>query len=132
MWGGQGHPAVDTPTYVPLPGTQPLSTGLAAIAGATEGAQPSAGSADGNGVVAGTTVAPALPVIHRSLGAKTGVNLLGDLERWALPDNQKVTQASLTINGISIKDLRELCMKLPPKVHAELQITLPPEGGQLS
>src|SRR5208283_4020945 len=50
------------------------------------------------------------PIIRRSLGAKTGVNLLGDLETWALPDAQKVTQASLTFNGVSVKELRDLCM----------------------
>jgi hypothetical protein len=69
------------------------------------------------------------PVIRRSLGAKTGVNLLGDLERWALPDAQKVTQAVLTLNGVSVKELRDLCVKLPPKLQAELQLNLPPEGG---
>ena len=69
------------------------------------------------------------PVIRRSVGAKSGVNLLGDLERWALPDAQKVTQASLTFNGVSVKELRDLCTKLPPKLQAELQLTLPPEGG---
>ena len=69
------------------------------------------------------------PVIRRSLGAKTGVNLLGELERWALPDAQRVTQAVLTFNGVSVKELRDLCMKLPPKLQAELQLNLPPEGG---
>lgn len=68
------------------------------------------------------------PVIRRSLGAKTGVNLLGELERWALPDAQKVIQASLTLSGVSIKELRDLCIKLPPKIQAELQLMLPPEG----
>ena len=63
------------------------------------------------------------------MGAKTGVNLLGELEKWALPDAQKVTQASLTVTGVSIKELRDLCMKLPPKIQAELQLTLPPADG---
>jgi hypothetical protein len=76
-----------------------------------------------------TTATAVPPVIRRSLGAKTGVNLLGDLEKWALPDGQKVTQASLTFNGVSVKELRELCMKLPPRLQAELQLTLPPEVG---
>jgi hypothetical protein len=53
--------------------------------------------------------------------------LLGELEKWALPDAQKVTHASLTFNGVSVKELRDLCMKLPPKLQAELQLTLPPE-----
>lgn len=69
------------------------------------------------------------PIIRRSLGAKSGVNLLGDLEKWALPDNQRVTQATLTFSGNSIKELREMCTRLPAKMQAELQITLPPEGG---
>ena len=68
-------------------------------------------------------------MIHQSLGAKSGVNLLGDIEKWALPDNQKVLQASLTFTSLSVKEIRELCAKLPPKVQAELQLTLTPEGG---
>lgn len=71
---------------------------------------------------------PAQPVIRRSMGAKTGINLLGDLEKWALPDTHKVTQASLTLSNVSVKELRDLCTKLPPKMQAELQITFPPEG----
>jgi len=62
------------------------------------------------------------------MGAKTGINLLGDLEDWGFPDAKQVTEAQLTINGLSVKDLRDLCTKLPPKIRAELQITLPPEG----
>jgi hypothetical protein len=69
------------------------------------------------------------PVIRRSMGAKTGINLLGDLEKWALPDAHRVTQASLTLSNVSVKELRDLCTKLPPKLQAELQITFPPEGG---
>ena len=73
---------------------------------------------------------PANPVIRKSLGAKTGINLLGDLETWGYRDAQRVTQATFTINDLSVKELRDLCTKLPPKIKAELQITLPPEGGQ--
>ena len=65
-------------------------------------------------------------LIRRSLGPKTGVNLLGDLEKWALPDKQRVTQTTLTFHGLSIKEARDLCTKLPPKVQGELQISLPP------
>ena len=72
---------------------------------------------------------PAQPVIRRSLGAKTGVNLLGEIEKWALPDGQKVTQAVFTLNAVSIKELRDLCVKLPPKLQAELQLNLPPDKG---
>ena len=64
------------------------------------------------------------------MGAKTGINLLGDLETWGYPDNQQITQASLTIDDLSVKELRDLCTRLPPKIRAELQITLPPEGDQ--
>jgi hypothetical protein len=69
------------------------------------------------------------PVIRRSLGAKTGVNLLGEMEKWSLPDAQKVTQAVFTLSGVSVKDLRDLCIKLPPKLQAELQLNLPPDEG---
>jgi hypothetical protein len=72
------------------------------------------------------------PVIHRSLGPRTGINLLGDLEKWALPDKQRVTQTTLTFHGLSIKEVRDLCTKLPPKVQGELQISLPSNGEQPS
>ena len=76
------------------------------------------------------TATPPPPVIHKTLGSKSGVNLLGDLETWGYADNQRLTQASLVINGLSMKDLRDLCTKLPTKIKAELQITVPPDGGQ--
>jgi hypothetical protein len=83
----------------------------------------------GGPIVHSPSISPQLqPVIRQSIGAKTGVNLLGDLEKWALPDAQKVTKATLTLNTVSVKELRELCMKLPPKIQAELQLTLPPGG----
>ena len=66
------------------------------------------------------------------MGAKTGINLLADLEKWALPDSQKAAQASLTFNGLTVKELRDLCLKLPPKLQAELQVILPPENGNAS
>jgi hypothetical protein len=59
------------------------------------------------------------PIIRRSFGAKPGVNLLGEIEKWALPDAQKVTQAILTLSGVSVKELRDLCIKLLPKLQAE-------------
>ena len=66
-------------------------------------------------------------VTRQSLGPKTGVNLLGDLEKWALPDKQRVRQTTLTFHGLSIKEVRDLCTKLPPKVQGELHISLPPD-----
>lgn len=62
------------------------------------------------------------PVIRQSNGAKSGLNLLGDIERWGLPDNDQLTLATLTMRGLTVKELRELCTKLPPRLLAELQI----------
>jgi hypothetical protein len=75
-------------------------------------------------------VAPA-PIIRQSNGAKTGINLLGDIERWGLPDQERLTSATLTLRGLTVKELRELCTRLPPKLLAELQITSnpDPQGG---
>lgn len=107
--GTTPQPPTGTTTVAPPPTTTPPTT----LGGDT-----------------GATAAP--PVIRRSLGPKTGINLLGDLEKWALPDKQQVTLTTLTFHGLSIKEVRELCTKLPPKVQGELQITLPPDGGQPS
>ena len=74
-------------------------------------------------------VAP--PVILQSNGAKSGINLLGDIERWGLPDRDRLTVATLTMRGLTVKELRDLCTKMPSKLLAELQITSTPEqqGG---
>ena len=64
-----------------------------------------------------------VPVIRQSNGAKTGINLLGDIERWGLPDQDRLTLATLTLRGLSVKELRELCTRLPSKLFVELQIT---------
>jgi hypothetical protein len=107
--------------------TQP-PTGTTTVEPPTTGPSTTTPSGD-----TGPTVTPtAHPVIRRSLGPKTGINLLGDLEKWALPDKQRVTQTTLTFHGLSIKEVRDLCTKLPPKVQGELQITLPPDGEQPS
>ncbi len=71
-------------------------------------------------------VAPT-PIIRQSNGAKSGINLLGDIERWGLPDQERVTIATLTLRGLTVKELRELCTRLPPKLLAELQITSNPD-----
>jgi hypothetical protein len=70
-------------------------------------------------------------IIRQSNGAKSGINLLGDIERWGLPDAERLAIATFTLRGLSVKELRELCTKLPPKLQAELQITSNPEqqGG---
>jgi hypothetical protein len=64
------------------------------------------------------------------MGAKTGMNLLGELEGWGYADNQQVTKAAISIADLTVKELRDLCSRMPPKIRAELQITLPPEGDQ--
>lgn len=105
------------------PGSIPTG-GIATPGSATGGGPPIPGL--GGGVISGGGLLPTRPVIRRSMGAKTGINLLGDLETWALPDKQTIAEASLTLKGLSIKEIRELVTKMPPKLQAELQITLPP------
>jgi hypothetical protein len=120
--------AVTPPTLFPQPPVQPVGDGTTVIGGGGSTTPPDVIAPEGNN--GDETVAA--PIIRKSLGAKSGVNLLGELEKWAFADAQKITQASLTMNGISIKELRDLCIKLPPKLVAELQIILPPEGGKPS
>ena len=108
----------------PAPTTKP--TGVTPTPTTTTAAPPTTGPQPGGAGPTATTTAQ--PTIRRSLGPKTGINLLGDLEKWALPDRAGVTQATLTFHGISVKELRDLCTKLPPKLQGELQITLPPNG----
>ncbi len=74
---------------------------------------------------------PAPPVIRQSNGAKSGINLLGDIERWGLPDQDRVDIATLTLRGLSVKQLRELCTRIPPALQAELQITSNPDDPQI-
>ncbi len=81
--------------------------------------------------IAPPPIEPPSAIIRQSNGAKSGINLLGDIERWGLPDAERLTIATLTLRGLTVKELRELCTKLPPKLLAELQITSNPEqqGG---
>ena len=116
---GGGTP---TPTTTPTP--TPTDTGPQVPTGGTTVVTPPTTTGPGP-----TTTPTAQPVIRRSLGPKTGINLLGDLEKWALPDSVGVTEATLTFKGLSIKELRELCTKMPQKLQGELQITLPPDEG---
>jgi hypothetical protein len=115
----------------PLPATSlfPESSGPTLPQPLTAGAMPTPSAPTQPVLPTSGSTQSVQPVIRRSLGAKSGVNLLGDLEKWALPDAQKVAQASLTFSGLSVKEVRDLCIKLPPKLQAELQLTLPPEGG---
>lgn len=120
--GGGGvyvTPPVVPPTVVPPGVTPPVTT-----------PGPSGGTVVVFPPVPGGDVTIPAPIIRKSLGAKKGINLLGDLEKWALPDNQIVVQASLTFHGATIKDLRELVSRMPPKMLGELQLTLPPESGE--
>lgn len=72
-----------------------------------------------------------LPIIRKSNGAKSGINLLGDIERWGLPDQESLITSTLTLRGLTVKELRELCTRIPAKLLAELQITSSPDpnGG---
>ncbi len=114
-----GPPGTQLPT---VPGAQPGTPGTSPP-GTQPPIVPPPGGTD-------LPVTPAAPVIRQSLGAKTGINLLGDLEDWGYRDNQRIVQALLTINDLSVKEIRDVCTKLPPKIRAELRITLPPEGEQ--
>lgn len=113
--GGGQSPQVSSPAGLPTV-SEPSTSVVAPTAG---GVPPSA-------------VVPASAIIRQSNGAKSGINLLGDLERWALPDGDRIQTATLTVRGLSVKDLRDLCTRLPPKLLAELQINCAPDqaGGQ--
>src|SRR5262249_10755803 len=114
---GSGGVAV-TPPQVPS-SPSPAPTGITPTPDPSTLMPPLGGQPTPFPPVGGTRLQP---VIRRSLGAKTGVNLLGELETWALPDAQRVTQAVLTLSGVSVKELRDLCVKLPSKLKAELQV----------
>jgi hypothetical protein len=106
--GGRSGGAIVSPPGVTPPGT---------------GTLPPVVPTGGGGIIP-----PAQPIIRQSMGAKTGMNLLGDLEQWGYPDKQNVQQATMTLRGVSVKELREFVSRMPPKLHGELQITLPPEN----
>jgi hypothetical protein len=126
--GGVAAAPPSPPTSSPAPSI-PSPTPPSGFATVPNPSTPSPAIGGGTVPLSPTGNAPPQPVIRRSLGAKTGVNLLGELEKWALPDAQRVTQVVLTLSGVSVKELRDLCVKLPPKLQAELQLNLPPEGG---
>lgn len=133
---GSGGVAVPPPRTAPVPGGglfPPVVPPVAPPTGSGPIAPPVGPvvtpPTGGNG--GAPPVAPAT-VIRQSNGAKTGINLLGDIERWGLPDADRISLATLTMRGLTVKELRELCTKLPPKLLAELQINCAPDqpGGQ--
>lgn len=111
----------------------PVSPGTLPI-GAETSAQPVGPIPPGTngGNIFSAPVATPATIIRQSIGAKTGINLLGDIERWGLPDADRISLATLTLRGLTVKELRDLCTKLPPKLIAELQINCAPDqpGGQ--
>lgn len=68
-------------------------------------------------------------VVKRSDAAKTGVNLLGDVERWQIRDGERITTAKVEVKDISLTELKLILQRLPPKIRAELEITLPGGGS---
>jgi hypothetical protein len=135
---GTGGVAVITPVVPPMVPMPPL-TSVPLPDAPPSGGGPSVaippvvlppGATDIVPVVPPQPSAPANPVIRQSMGAKTGMNLLGELEAWGYADNQRVAQAALSMADVTVKELRDLCSRMPPKIRAQLQITLPPEGDQ--
>lgn len=126
---GGGGVAVPPGPSLPTPQPMPPTKSQLPVGGGTLPISPSLPLPLGEPPLPIPVPLPAPPVVRRSMGAKTGINLLGDLEKWALADSQKATQALLTFNGLTVKEIRDLCLKLPPKLQAELQVILPPENG---
>lgn len=82
-------------------------------------------------VSAGTTgAAPPLVLtpppqfVTKATEPKTGVNLLGDVEKWQLADKPLPT-VKLELANLTPKELKDLLTKLPPKLKAKLEVTLP-------
>ena len=127
--GGVAIPAPPQPAPTPAP--QPI------FQPSPQSPLPSEGSASSpvpTSPVSGPLIPPPAPLppqpaIRKSNGAKTGMNLLGDIEKWAFTDNRKTSQVMLTFNGLTVKEVRDLCVKLPAKLQAELQMILPFEEG---
>jgi hypothetical protein len=125
--GGVAIPPVAQPVTpgAPFTPTTPPTTGAIPTPSGTT--QPTAAPP----VTPTVPAIPAAPIIRQSNGAKSGINLLGDIERWGLPDPERLTSAVITLRGLTVKELRELCTKLPSKLQAELQIASnpDPQGG---
>lgn len=68
------------------------------------------------------------PVIKKTDAAKTGVNLLGDVERWQIHDGERILTAKVEVKDLSLTELKLILQRLPPKIRAELEVTLP--GGE--
>jgi len=126
-------PVGGTGLFPPLapPVAPPTGGGLIALPNVPPVITSSTGGGGGNGEAPPIPSVPPMTVIRQSNGAKTGINLLGDIERWGLPDADRITLATLTMRGLTVKELRELCTKLPPKLLAELQINCAPDFASL-
>ncbi len=74
----------------------------------------------------GTTIGIKPPIVKRS-DEKTTLNLSGELENWGLAAADKISQAKLEFQGLTVKELKALLQKLPPTTRAILEVTLPEE-----
>lgn len=118
--GGGGVTVVTPPTPPEMP---PVGPGP----GPGEPPTPPVGPGPGPGPLFPPT---APPIVKKSDFAKTGVNLLGDVERWQILDGQRVLLTKLTVKDISKDELKTILQRLPPKIRAELEVELPGEGSQ--
>ncbi len=110
-------PAPTPPTAGPVTGPQP---------GAGPGTDPNTPPGSGSSP---TTPPSVPPVVKRSDAAKTGVNLLGDVERWQIREGERIMTAKVEVKDVSITELKLILQRLPPKIRAELEVTLPGGGS---
>lgn len=89
-----------------------------------------------SGVSTTAPIEPAIPmprcVCKKTEDAKTGINLLGDLEKWTqnVESSKKLPVAKIEINNLSVQELKAILCKIPFSAKANLEVIIPGEGNE--
>ncbi len=99
----------------------PVGSSPSGISGATAG---EGGGIHPSGGSSGPSDPPRVPPPsrRRSAPASNASTLQGKFEEWGLPPNRKLRSASLSIEGISVSDLKTFLMRLPSKYRAAMEV----------
>ena len=86
-------------------------------------------------VPSGTIVQPVSQpsfICKKTEEAKSGINLLGDLEKWTqnVETGKKLPAAKIEIADLTVQELKAIICKIPFSVRARLEVVIPEEGNE--
>ena len=59
---------------------------------------------------------------HRQASENSGINLSGHFEKWGISNRQKLDNARIEFNNLSVQQLKQILQRIPPRYRASLEI----------